>query len=94
MSHEDRVIDLPPGFRTIAYTESSPYAVIADESRFYYGVQFHPEVPKNSWPQLIKQFVLNIAGEKPNPTLAHERTQLDEGAFFRTIFCACCLAKE
>ncbi len=82
MTHEDRVIDMPPGFRTIGYTESSPYAVIADDVRKYYGVQFHPEVPKNSWPELIEQFVLSVVGEKPDPTIAepvavHERVLED-----------------
>lgn len=94
MSHEDRVIDLPPGFRTIASTESSTYAVIADDSRLYYGVQFHPEVPKNSWPQLITQFVLNIVGEQADPSLMHDRTQFDAATFFRTPLCDCCSAKE
>lgn len=69
MTHEDRVVDIPPGFRTVGYTESSPYAVIADDIRKYYGVQFHPEVPKNSWPELIEQFVLSVVGEKPDLSL-------------------------
>ena len=44
MSHGDRVISLPAGFHTVAHTTAAPFAAIADETRRYYGVQFHPEV--------------------------------------------------
>src|SRR6201996_8323560 len=44
MSHGDKITAIPPGFSAIATSESSPYAVIADEKRRFYGVQFHPEV--------------------------------------------------
>jgi GMP synthase (glutamine-hydrolysing) len=44
MSHGDHVTELPPGFKRIASTENAPIAGIADESRGFYGVQFHPEV--------------------------------------------------
>jgi GMP synthase (glutamine-hydrolysing) len=43
MSHGDRVTALPPGFRTLAISEHAPFAAIADETRRFYGVQFHPE---------------------------------------------------
>ncbi len=44
MSHTDKIASLPAGFRAVARTEKSPYAIIADESRRFYGLQFHPEV--------------------------------------------------
>ena len=44
MSHGDRVTALPPGFRSVAVSEGAPFAVIADDERRFYGVQFHPEV--------------------------------------------------
>ena len=43
MSHGDKITAIPPGFSIIATSESSPYAVIADEARRFYGVQFHPD---------------------------------------------------
>lgn len=92
MSHQDRVVDLPTGFTTIAYTASSPYAIIADEERRYYGVQFHPEVPKNSWPQLIHQFVLSIVGEEPDYEFA-STPQKQEEEILRMV-CSCCLVRE
>ena len=44
MSHGDRVTGLPPGFKAIASTADVPLAGMADESRRYYALQFHPEV--------------------------------------------------
>jgi GMP synthase (glutamine-hydrolysing) len=44
MSHGDKVTKVPPGFEVIGKTDNTPIAVIADESRNFYGVQFHPEV--------------------------------------------------
>jgi len=43
-SHGDKLIRLPEGFEAIAFTENSENAVIADEERGFYGIQFHPEV--------------------------------------------------
>ena len=44
MSHSDRVQKLPIGFKPIAYSDNSPYAAIANESKKIYAIQFHPEV--------------------------------------------------
>ena len=44
MSHGDRIDKLPVGFRSIAYTENSPVAVMVDQSDKIFGIQFHPEV--------------------------------------------------
>ena len=44
MSHGDKIVELPPGFRVVAISEASPFAAIADDARKIYGVQFHPEV--------------------------------------------------
>jgi GMP synthase (glutamine-hydrolysing) len=44
MSHGDKVVELPAGFKVIAATESAPIAGMSDESRKLYGIQFHPEV--------------------------------------------------
>jgi GMP synthase (glutamine-hydrolysing) len=66
MSHGDKITAIPPGFSAIATSESSPYAVIADEKRRFYGVQFHPEVahtPRGA--TLLSNFVRTIAGIEP-----------------------------
>jgi GMP synthase (glutamine-hydrolysing) len=43
-SHGDKLMKLPPGFKAIGSTENSPYAVIEDQKRRFYAIQFHPEV--------------------------------------------------
>ncbi|NCA70742.1 MAG: glutamine-hydrolyzing GMP synthase [Sphingobacteriia bacterium] len=63
MSHGDRVETLPPGFQVIAETDNAPLAGIADESRGFYGVQFHPEVTHTRQGQrIIERFVHEICG--------------------------------
>jgi GMP synthase (glutamine-hydrolysing) len=63
MSHGDRVTRLPPGFSVIATSENAPFAAIADESRHYYAVQFHPEVMHTpDGAKLLRNFALRIAG--------------------------------
>ena len=65
MSHGDKVTALPPGFVTLASTPSCPIAGIADESRGYYGVQFHPEVTHTLQGRaMIERFVLGICGAR------------------------------
>ncbi len=63
MSHGDKVTRLPAGFSTIASTPSCPIAAMADESRRFYGVQFHPEVTHTLQGQrLLEHFVRGICG--------------------------------
>jgi GMP synthase (glutamine-hydrolysing) len=63
MSHGDRVDELPPGFVAVGFTSSVPLAAMADESRRYYGVQFHPEVTHTLQGQkLLERFVREICG--------------------------------
>ncbi|HED23640.1 MAG TPA: glutamine-hydrolyzing GMP synthase [Firmicutes bacterium] len=44
MSHQDEVLEAPPGFSVLARTENGAIAAIGDHDRKIYGVQFHPEV--------------------------------------------------
>lgn len=63
MSHGDRVTRLPPGFKTIASTESAPIAGMADEARQLYGLQFHPEVTHTrQGRRILSRFVHEICG--------------------------------
>ena len=63
MSHGDRVIEMPEGFKLMASTDSAPIAGIADESRHFYGLQFHPEVTHTRQGQrIIERFVHEICG--------------------------------
>ena len=63
MSHGDKVTALPDGFTVVGTSEGAPYAVIADEARKFYAVQFHPEVvhtPHGA--ELFRNFTHNVCG--------------------------------
>ncbi len=65
MSHGDSIIRMPPGFKTLAHSENSPYGAIRNERGSIYGVQFHPEVhhtPKGK--VIIRNFLYNICRAK------------------------------
>jgi len=63
MSHGDKVVDMPPGFKLMASTDSCPIAAMADEARGFYAVQFHPEVTHTlQGTKLLRRFVRDIAG--------------------------------
>jgi GMP synthase (glutamine-hydrolysing) len=76
MSHGDKITAIPPGFEVVATSEGSPYAVIADEGRRLYGVQFHPEVahtPRGAL--LLRNFTHRIAGMRGDWTMAAFREE-------------------
>jgi len=63
MSHGDKVVEMPPGFKLMASTESCPIAGMADEARRFYAVQFHPEVTHTlQGTKLLHRFVRDIGG--------------------------------
>jgi GMP synthase (glutamine-hydrolysing) len=76
MSHGDTITAIPPGFEVVATSPHSPYAVIADEARRFYGVQFHPEVahtPRGK--DLLRAFLFDIAGIAGDWTMATFRSE-------------------
>lgn len=67
MSHGDRIEKLPEGFRAIGHTDNSPVAAMADPSRKFYAMQFHPEVVHtDEGARILQNFVYTICGCKPN----------------------------
>ncbi len=67
MSHGDKVTELPPGFSLMASTPSCPIAGMADETRHFYGVQFHPEVTHTKrGAAILERFVLDICNTRPD----------------------------
>jgi GMP synthase (glutamine-hydrolysing) len=76
MSHGDRVVRLPEGFRVTGTSEGAPCAIIADDARRYYGVMFHPEVVHTpDGAKLLANFVHKVAGCAGDWTMAHFRRQ-------------------
>jgi GMP synthase (glutamine-hydrolysing) len=67
MSHGDKVVEMPAGFRLMASTDSCPIAGMADEARRFYAVQFHPEVTHTlQGAKMLQRFVLDICGCRPD----------------------------
>ena len=63
MSHGDKVTRLPQNFQITGTTPICPIAAMSDESRHFYGVQFHPEVTHTKKGlELLTNFVVNICG--------------------------------
>ncbi|MFQ6017187.1 MAG: glutamine-hydrolyzing GMP synthase [Kiloniellaceae bacterium] len=76
MSHGDRVIRLPEGFRVVGTSEGAPFAMVADDARRIYGVQFHPEVVHTpDGAKLLSNFTRSIAGCGGDWTMAAFRGQ-------------------
>jgi GMP synthase (glutamine-hydrolysing) len=71
MSHGDRIIEPPAGFRTVAKSENAPFALIADEERHFYGLMFHPEVVHTpAGGKLLANFTHKIVGCAGSWTMA------------------------
>jgi len=76
MSHGDRIDTPPPGFRTVASSESAPFATIADDERQFYGLMYHPEVvhtPHGA--MLLQNFTHQVCGCVGDWTMAGFREQ-------------------
>ena len=63
MSHGDYMAKVPPGFSLAAHTDACPNAAIADETRGFYGVQYHPEVNHTEHGvTMIRNFLYEVCG--------------------------------
>ena len=63
MSHRDRIVSPPQGFRITAHTPHCPIAAMEDEGRKLYALQFHPEVlhtPEGAG--MLFRFVREVCG--------------------------------
>ena len=72
MSHGDKVTQLPVGFQVICETQNAPIAGMADESRHWYGLQFHPEVTHTAQGlRILQRFAVDICHAKTDWTPAN-----------------------
>ena len=66
MSHGDHVSEMPAKFVLIADSDNCSIVGMFDESRQFYGLQFHPEVSHTrQGVKILEGFILNICGCKP-----------------------------
>ncbi|MCF3974048.1 glutamine-hydrolyzing GMP synthase [Paracoccus salsus] len=70
MSHGDRVTRMAPGFEVIGTSPNAPMAMIADETRHFYAVQFHPEVHHTPSGRRMLQNFVKLAGFTGDWTMA------------------------
>ena len=62
MSHADQVLEMPPGFQRLAYTENSAIAVMGNDAGVI-GLQFHPEVAHTAAGRdIIANFLYMLCG--------------------------------
>ncbi|MES0371675.1 MAG: glutamine-hydrolyzing GMP synthase [Mariprofundaceae bacterium] len=72
MSHGDKVTGLPDGFHVTCSNDSTPIAAMADETRHFYAVQFHPEVTHTpQGKEILSRFVHEICGCGRDWTMPH-----------------------
>ena len=75
MSHGDRVTKIAPGFEIVATSPNAPYAMIADEDRQFYAVQFHPEVHHTPNGKIMLENFVRKAGFTGDWTMAAYREE-------------------
>ena len=71
MSHGDRVLEVPAGFKVTARTDTLDVAAMANEERGIYAVQFHPEVHHSvDGTRMLENFLFEIARLTPDWTMS------------------------
>ena len=79
MSHADQVSRLPKNFEVIGSSSNSKFAIIENRSKYFYGVQFHPEVTHTeNGKKLLSNFVFLICKMKKNWSLKDQKSKLIE----------------
>ena len=79
MSHADQVSKLPKGFRVVASSQNSKFAIVEDKTKKFYGVQFHPEVTHTeNGKKIISNFLFLICNIKKNWSSKDQKLKLIE----------------
>ena len=69
MSHGDHVSKIAPGFEVFGTSPNAPYAIIGDEKRHFYAVQFHPEVHHTPKGRIMFENFISLANIKKTWTM-------------------------
>ena len=77
MSHADQVSKLPKNFRVIASSQNSKFAMVENQYKKFYGVQFHPEVTHTENGKIIiSNFIFLICKVKKNWSVKNQKIKL------------------
>ena len=77
MSHADEVSKLPNNFKVIASSQNSKFAIVENEFKKFYGVQFHPEVTHTeNGRKIISNFIFLICKFKRNWSVKNQKDKL------------------
>ncbi len=67
MSHGDTVMAPPPGFETLAHTDSCPVAAFRHKTKPIYGLQWHPEViHTQNGMRMLQNFIFQVCKARAN----------------------------
>lgn len=71
-SHGDKLLKLPAGFKAVAATDNSEFAVIENIEKHFYGLQFHPEVMHSEkGTEILKNYLFNVCHCKGDWSMAN-----------------------
>jgi GMP synthase (glutamine-hydrolysing) len=92
MSHGDQIIEMPPGFRALAYTENAPVAIMGNDKGIF-GLQFHPEVAHTpDGKTILKNFLFRVCGCQgrwtPSSFVAESMARIKEQVKSGKVICA------
>ena len=77
MSHADQVSKLPKNFRVVASSKNSKFAIVENELKNFFGVQFHPEVTHTeNGKKIINNFLFLICKIKKNWSSKDQKIKL------------------
>ena len=75
--HEDAVVKLPKGFRSVAFTKNSKLTIIENKKENIYGIQFHPEVTHtDNGKKIFKNFLFSICKVKKSWSAVSQKNKL------------------
>ena len=78
MSHGDHVSEIAPGFNVYATSPNAPYAIIGDEKKRFFAVQFHPEVHHTPHGKLLLKNFVKLSGFTGDWNMSKYRNQAIE----------------